>query len=172
MNYLGCNFTVLTTEGHKHTMVPCVFVNASLKINHWSESVPSNHHDMIQDTGPCIILTLTDTLFISCLVLGMCPRTEAGWVRWEPGGDQEEDNIWLLITFLAGRVLLSSCPLSSLSLSTARSVTSYKSNNKNAVTAISATHGLTVNLPLLVLRATNKPLFIKHRNILAWKHFF
>ena len=151
------------------TNIPCVFLNASQRL---IIDLIQYHHDMIQDTGACIILTLTLTLFISCLVR-VCPRTEAKWVRWEPGGH------YLIVDYISGWPcpagdLLSSCPLLSLSLSlsAARSVTSYKSNNKNAVTAISATHGQTVNLSLLVLRETNKPLFIKQRNILAWKYFF
>ena len=90
-----------------------------------------------------------------------------------PSGSDENQEVARLETtlgcWLHFSVLETSCP-PVLSLQP-RSVTSYKSNNKNAVTAISATHGLTVNLSLLVLRATNKLLFIKHRNIPPWKHF-
>ena len=115
-----------------------------------------SHHDnhgMNQNNGSGIFPTL-DWNFLS-----------SNWLMVEMRSRRWPDSLWLLITFL------SSWPLLLSSLSGARSVTSYKSNNKNAVTAILATHGLTVNLSLLVLPATNKILCSKQRNILASKQF-
>ena len=91
-----------------------------------------------------------------------CAGSEARWLRWEPGGGRLTFDCWLHCWL---------CPPVLSSLCSPRSVTSYKSNNKNAVTAISASLALTVNLSLIVFGATNEVVFIKHRNISAWKYF-